>query len=163
MHHEAAITGKADDFALGKQLFGGDRCRQAIAHGAGGRSGLGVVFLEAMEAVQPGGVVACAVCEDRIVGDVIFNPGHDRPHMDLAGTGLRRRRPFEIGVVHGRLSLGPKRQGRRFEVLDRRDKFCRAGADRKVRAIHAANLFRIREDMDEFLARVGDVDQRVAG
>ncbi len=66
VHQEAAVAGKADHLALGKEPLGGNGSRQAIAHRAGRRRGLRVEAAEAMEAVQPGGVVAGAVGEDRI-------------------------------------------------------------------------------------------------
>ncbi len=82
MHHEAAVTGKADDFAILMQRLGGNGRRQAVAHRAGGGGGLRAVFPEAVEAVNPGGVIAGAIGEDRVGGGVFFEIGHDRAHMD---------------------------------------------------------------------------------
>ena len=68
VHQEIAVAGEGDDDAIGIELLGGDRGRQAEAHRAAGRPELLLERAEAQEAVDPQREIAGAGREDR-VGD----------------------------------------------------------------------------------------------
>ncbi|MCY1377793.1 hypothetical protein D9M69_653830 [compost metagenome] len=110
VHQEAAVAGKADHLAIGKQPLGRDRRRRAVAHRAGSRRALRGEAAEAMVAVYPGGVVAGTIGQDRVFRQHLFQIGHDRPHLHRAGSGFGRCRPCEIVRMRGGRGLRPTRR-----------------------------------------------------
>ena len=106
VHHEAAIAVPGDDDPLRIDGFGGDGGRHAIAHGTAGRRQLGAEAPVAVEAVQPGGVVAGAVGEDRIARQMLAEIAH---HLaELHGPrGLGRLAVSKVVGMGGLGRLAP--------------------------------------------------------
>ena len=154
---------KATTVRSGMQRLGGDRGRHAVAHRAGGRRRLRGEAAEAVEAMHPGGVVAGAVGEDGVVGQHLFQIVHDRPHLDRAGPGLRRRRPVEIGGVRLRRLGRPGRRAGRLALGESLDEGRGRGVDRQRRPVDAAEFAGVGMDMDQRLVGVGALQQRVVG
>ena len=83
VHQEIAVAGEADDDAVGIQLLGGDRRRQAEAHRAAGRPELLLEPAKAQEAADPDREIAGAGGEDR-VGDAAAQREHDLAQLHRA-------------------------------------------------------------------------------
>ncbi len=116
VHQEIAVAADRDDGAVRIQPLHRHRRRHAIAHRARGRRDMGAEAAEAVEAVDPGGVIAGAVAEDRVVGQVVAQPDHDLAEIDAAG--LRRRLcRSRRDTRHARPGLGaPGQRGGRLSA-----------------------------------------------
>lgn len=84
VHQEAAVAGERDNGAIRILPFREHRRRHAISHRARGRRELGGKAVEAMMAMDPAGVVAGAVADDRVLGQAIAQPGHDLAVLERA-------------------------------------------------------------------------------
>ena len=86
VHHETAVAVPGDDGAVRMDGLGRDRRRHAVAHGAAGGRQLGAKAAIGVVAMDPGGVVAGAVGDDRI-GAAAFlrSQRDDLAHLHLAG------------------------------------------------------------------------------
>ena len=115
---------------------------------------------EAKEAMDPGGVVAGAVADDRVGGKVVAQPHHDRAEIDAARLLGRLFRPGEIVGVRG-LGLTARR-ARHVEMLERRGKRGRRRMDWQMRIVDAAELFGARMHVHEGHLRPRNVEQRIA-
>ncbi len=161
VHQVTAVAGEADHRALGVDGLGGDRRRQAVAHGPGGRRELGAVALVLEEAVDPDGIVAGAVGDDRILGQGLAQPGHHLAHLQLARRrgGLdvrqivlaRRRRPVVPGAP---LHCG--------KLCRRVGEGLLPGIDTQDRLIDAAQLLGAGMDVDQRLTRRRNLQQSIA-
>src|SRR5581483_11722165 len=112
--------------------------------------------------VDPGSVVAGAVAEDRVRRQVLAEPHHDRAEVDGAGLLGRYFAPGEIlGMRSRRLGL-PAWCWRRRKLGQRRRKARRAGLDREMRLVDAADLLGPGVDVDELGTRHRHVEEAVA-
>src|SRR5690606_11801936 len=81
MHQEAAVPGKADNLPLWHDTLGAYGSRRSVAHRAGGRSQLGIKMIEAVKAMQPGGIVAGAIGQTGVWLKMGFMIRHDFTHL----------------------------------------------------------------------------------
>ena len=114
-HQEVAVAGEAHDQAIRVDELGGDRGRQAVAHGAARRRELRREAAELVEAVRPDGEVAGAVREDRVLRQPLAQPRHHLAHLHVAGPG----RVLHAREVVGVRLLGLGAPGRRVDGLQR--------------------------------------------
>ena len=96
-HHEAAVTGKTDHLTIAVQSRGGDRGRQAVAHGATGGRQFGPIVAVGVEAMEPDSVVAGAVAENGVIVQGGIKILDDGMQLDLTGRVLSLAEGFEIG------------------------------------------------------------------
>ena len=89
VHQEIAVAIDGEHFALGIKRLHRHRGGHAIAHEAAYRRHLGVEAAEAVEAVDPAGIIARAVAEDGIGRQMIAQPDHDLRQIDVARLGQR--------------------------------------------------------------------------
>ena len=83
VHQEAAVAVPRDDCPLRMvRSLRGDGRRHAVAHRAGVGCELPALPAVAIEAMQPRRVIACAVREDRVVGQRLVQPADDLPQVD---------------------------------------------------------------------------------
>ncbi len=84
VHHEAAITGKADNRRVGQQAFCTHSRRQAITHRARGGGQLGTELSKPVETVQPGSIIAGSIGHNRIWSQPAIQVLHDMGHLQFA-------------------------------------------------------------------------------
>ena len=161
VHQEAAVAGEGDHCSIREDPLGADRGRYAIAHRAAGWRELRRELVEAMEAVHPGRVIARAIAQDGVVGELAAQPAHHLARMEFAGHGRRLLAPGDIGFMRGGAGALPGGGIRRLDRLERGAEAGRRGIDRQRRAIDPAELFRIGMDMHQRPAGIRDAEQRV--
>ena len=158
-HQEVAVTRQHEDGALRIQTLDRHGGGQAEAHKAADRRHLGGETAEAIEAVNPGGVIACAVGQCGVGGQMAAQPDHDLAEIHRAGL---RRRPFRpIQIVLPRCAhIAVVRM--RCQCRQRGCEGARAGVNAQMRAPHPADLFALRIQMHRLHLRLGQVEQRIA-
>ena len=99
VHQEATVSREAQHGGPRMGDSRGDGGRNAVAHRAAGRRELRAVFAPAPEPVHPAGVVAGAICNDRVGWKLVANARDDFGELD--GTGVRDGRTVgEVILVH---------------------------------------------------------------
>ena len=161
-HQEAAVAGEGDHGALGVDQLGRDRRRRAIAHRAAGRAELRAEAAILVVAVDPDAVIAGAVGDDRVRGQVLAQPDHDL--AELQGAGRRRGAGGSRDTARARL-----RSAARQALLSTGSSARGAAAKARTPAwiaevgrVDQAQLLGAGMDVDQGLPRLGHVDQRVA-
>jgi hypothetical protein len=99
-HEKAAVAGEAYDGAFRVDQLGRDRRRRAVAHRAAGRAELRAIAPVLVVAVDPDTVVAGAVSDDRVIGQVIGQPAHYFAELDVTGSPRRLERGEVLCVRH---------------------------------------------------------------
>src|SRR5271165_1755776 len=136
VHQEAAVTGKGDHDAVGILPFREHGRRHAIAHRSRGGGELGGESVETVMAMQPAGIIAGAVADDRILRQPVAQPCDDLTILEGARELARRAGPLQVvGMGLRRLAL----PGGRGLWLQRRD---------GLRKGHGARLDRERRLVD---------------
>ena len=165
IHHVFAIAGKGDHGTLRMHDLRRHAGRHAIAHGAVGRRQLRAHAAVAVEAVRPRGVIAGAVGQDGIKRCLRHDFLRHLPQVQRCLAILEDGRPLLIG---GQLGL---RFGRRMFPCGSVDgghggqhgaRLRHAAVDHQFGLVNAAQLFGVRMDVHQALARHGCVEQRVA-
>ena len=159
-HLEAAIAGERNDQAVRVQKLGGNGRRQAVAHRPRCRRQFGPELPVAPEAVNPDGVIAGAVADDRILRQAFAEIAHDPCELDVA----RRRGRFGKGKIirMRRLEFVAARLMLWLQPADRRHERRAVRDDAEGRRIDPSNFLRVRIDVNQRLLRLRNVEQAVA-
>ncbi len=158
-HQEVAVTRDAHDVAVRMDELRGDRGRQPVPHRAREGRELGAVATEGVEAVGPHGEVAGATRDDRVRSEPLAQDGHDVRHLHGAG----QRPPLERLEVRGvrRVHVVSAPVERLERVEGSREAWARRD-DAERRLVDAAQLVRVRVDVDQRAADPGRRDRREA-
>ena len=160
VHEEIAVAGDADDGALRIEPLHGHGRRHAVTHRARSRGDMLAETAEAVEAMNPSGVVSGAVAEDGVGREVFAQPHHDCAEIDRARLLGRLLRPGKIVGMSGRRLTARRRW--KLEAIERCGERRRRRVDRQMRAVDAAELLGARMDMHERHLRPRNIEQRVA-
>src|ERR1700691_1209040 len=159
VHQEIAVARNAPDRPLGKEPLHGDSGRHAVTHRARGRRNVLGKTAEAKEAVNPGGVIASAVAQDRVDGKIFPQPNHYRAEIDPAWLFGRLFRPGEIVGMRG-VTLPAEGTGN-VEV-ERGGECRRRRMNGEGRGVNAAELLGAGMHMHKLHLRPRDIEQRIA-
>ena len=107
VHQEIAIAIDGNDGAAREQSLHGHGGGNAIAHGCRDRRDMRAHLAEAVEAMNPGGVISRAVAENGVLGQVRAQPGHDARKIDRTRLFQRHAGPGEIILMRRRGGIGP--------------------------------------------------------
>ena len=162
IHQEVAVAVHGDHGPLRVEAFHRDRRGHAVPHRRRCGRDVGGKATEAVEAMDPGCVVAGAVTQDGVAGKVLAQPHHDGAEIDSAGLVGGRACPIEEVRMCDRRLLAPRNGPRRLQHLRHFGKACRRRMDRKIRPVDAAKLLCTRMNVDEFRPRARNVEQRIA-
>src|SRR6266571_680122 len=102
---EAAVAGEAHYAALGIEPLGRDRGGNPVTHRARDRSELGREAAEAIEAVNPAGIIAGTIAQDRLGLEPLAQADHDLAEVDRARNGVDEL-DLRSGNVEQRVALG---------------------------------------------------------
>src|SRR5260370_5673654 len=83
-HEKAAVASEAHYAPLGIEPLGRDRGGNTVTHRARDRSELGREAAEAIEAVNPAGIIAGAIAQDRLRLEPLAQADHDLAEVDRA-------------------------------------------------------------------------------
>ena len=161
-HQEIAVAIDRQHQPLRMQPLHRDRRRHAVTHRRRSRRDVGHVFAEAVEAVDPRGIIAGAVAQDRVRRHVVAQPDHDLAEIDVAGLRRGCGGPGEKIGVGGLGAVAPCRFRRDRQALQRRDKAVRRGVDRQMRPVHPADFLGAGMDVHQFRLRRRTRKQRIA-
>src|SRR6266567_6362209 len=106
-HEKAAVAGEAHYAALGIEPLSRDRGGNTVTHRARDRSELGREAAEAIEAVNPAGIIAGAIAQDRLRLEPLAQVDHDLAEVDRARNGGRLLRPGQVIGMCGARLLAP--------------------------------------------------------
>ncbi len=88
-HHEAAVPREADNHPFRKAQLSRDGRRQSVSHDAGLWRQLRAGLPIAKEPVQPYRIIACAVGDDRVVGEALAQMSDDFGKIQTGHVRLR--------------------------------------------------------------------------